>query len=339
VIPIFDGHNDTITRAEVADFATGRAGGHIDIARAREGGLAGATSRSSRHPEATKRTSARPTAAAAAAAPAPALAEPSDQDVAAGRNACRWPRARRPPAHRAARDLDAALRDGVPAAGDAPRGRRGDRRRLDALDLWHRAGLRSLGPVWSRQNAFAHDVPFCVPASPGSGSGLTDAGAALVRRCAQLGIAVDLSHINEAGFWLARIDAAPLIASHSGAHAPCAGTRHLTDAQIDAIGASGGLIGIVFAVAFLPEDGRNDADTPLATSSRTRATSPTASASSTSRSARTSTARTRPAELGDAAGCHACWTRCARAGGFGKAEVRAIAWDNWRRVLERAWGG
>ena len=57
---------------------------------------------------------------------------------------------------------------------------------LDALDVWYAAGLRSVGLVWSRPNAFAHGVPFRFPSSPDTGPGLTDAGFALVRRCAEL---------------------------------------------------------------------------------------------------------------------------------------------------------
>ena len=41
-------------------------------------------------------------------------------------------------------------------------------------------------------------------------------------------------------------------------------TRNLTDAQLDAIGESGGVVGINFAVAFLRSDGANDPDTPIA---------------------------------------------------------------------------
>ena len=108
-------------------------------------------------------------------------------------------------------------------------------------------------------------MPFAFPASPDTGPGLTEAGRRLVLRCAELGIAVDLSHLNEAGFWdVARLDAAPLVASHSGAHALCQSSRNLTDAQLDAIGSSGGLVGIVYAVAFVRADGRDDADTPIA---------------------------------------------------------------------------
>jgi membrane dipeptidase len=48
---------------------------------------------------------------------------------------------------------------------------------------------------------------------------------------------------------------APLVATHSNAHALCAASRNLTDAQIDEIGRTGGVIGINFAVTFLREDG------------------------------------------------------------------------------------
>ena len=88
---------------------------------------------------------------------------------------------------------------------------------LAALEAWHAAGVRSLGLVWSRPSAFGHGVPFRFPASPDTGPGLTDAGRALVRRCAQLGIVVDVSHLNAAGFAdVARIGAAPIVASHCG---------------------------------------------------------------------------------------------------------------------------
>lgn len=135
---------------------------------------------------------------------------------------------------------------------------------LSNLEHWHGRGLRSIGPVWSRANAFAEGVPFRFPASPDTGPGLTAAGKELVRRCNALGILVDLSHLNEAGFWdVARLSSAPLVATHSNAHALCASTRNLTDAQLDAIHDSNGIAGINFAVSFLREDGRNEPDTPL----------------------------------------------------------------------------
>jgi membrane dipeptidase len=135
---------------------------------------------------------------------------------------------------------------------------------LSDLQDWYDRGLRSIGLVWSRANAFAEGVPFCFPASPDTGPGLTDAGRELVRACNRLGILVDLSHLNEAGFWdVAEMSEAPLVATHSNAHALSHSTRNLTDDQLDAIGRSGGMVGVNFAVSFLREDGWNDADTPL----------------------------------------------------------------------------
>src|SRR5690606_31549815 len=54
---------------------------------------------------------------------------------------------------------------------------------LDALHLWHAAGLRSLGPVWSRPTVFGHGVPFRFPGTPDTGEGLTEAGKSMGQRC------------------------------------------------------------------------------------------------------------------------------------------------------------
>jgi membrane dipeptidase len=133
---------------------------------------------------------------------------------------------------------------------------------LSNLESWYARGLRSIGIVWSRPNTFAEGVPFEFPASPDTGPGLTDAGRALVRSCNELGILVDVSHLNERGFWdVAEVSDRPLVATHSNAHALCASTRNLTDAQLDAIRDSGGIVGVNFAVTFLREDGLNDFET------------------------------------------------------------------------------
>jgi membrane dipeptidase len=129
---------------------------------------------------------------------------------------------------------------------------------LSNLQGWYGRGLRSIGLVWSRPNAFAAGVPFQFPASPDTGPGLTDAGHALVRACNELGILVDISHLNERGFWdVAATSDRPIVATHSNAHALCASTRNLTDAQLDAVRDSGGVVGVNFAVTFLRADGMN----------------------------------------------------------------------------------
>jgi membrane dipeptidase len=135
---------------------------------------------------------------------------------------------------------------------------------LSNLDDWYERGVRSIGITWSRANAFAEGVPFRFPSGSDTGPGLTAAGIELVRACNDLGILVDLSHLNWAGFWdVARLSQAPLVATHSNAHALCASSRNLTGEQLDAIRDSGGLVGVNFAVTFLREDGMEIRETPL----------------------------------------------------------------------------
>jgi membrane dipeptidase len=209
---------------------------------------------------------------------------------------------------------------------------------VDALDLWHAAGLRSLGPVWSRDNAFGHGVPFRHPSSPDTGPGLTQAGRALVRRCNELGIVVDLSHLNAAGFEDVRaLSRAPLVASHSGAHALAPSSRNLTDDQLDAIQASGGLVGIPYAVTFLRADGAEDTEsTPLqAIVDHVRYVADRIGVEHVGLGSDFDGADI-PAELADVTGLPRLLDAL-RAGGFSDDDVARIAWHNWRRVLAATW--
>ena len=103
---------------------------------------------------------------------------------------------------------------GVDRGGAAYRGRRGLDEDLYFLDVLYAAGLRSIGPVWSRTNIFGHGVPFRFPHSPDIGPGLTEAGKRLVAACNAKRIMIDLSHITERGFW----DVAELSTRTAGGH-------------------------------------------------------------------------------------------------------------------------
>jgi membrane dipeptidase len=137
---------------------------------------------------------------------------------------------------------------------------------LENLGSWYERGLRSLGVVWSRPNAFGHGVPFRYPGTPDAGPGLTAAGRALVASCNELGIVVDLAHATERTFFdTVRVSNAPLVVTHGGAHALCPIPRSLTDAQLDALRDSGGVVGIVFDTVMTRRDGDLVLDTPLST--------------------------------------------------------------------------
>ncbi|MFL5824668.1 MAG: dipeptidase [Solirubrobacteraceae bacterium] len=342
MLPVFDGHNDVLTREDHAGFVSGRADGDLDLPRMRAGGMRGgifAVFTESRH------SPMRPVPRAdggfefelaSRVSPHRAAAESS---AAAGRLMA-WERAGRLRVGREIEHLDAALSDdGPPVAVLHLEGAEAISPSLEALELWYAAGLRSLGPVWSRPNAFGHGVQFVSPSSPDIGPGLTDAGRALVRRCADLGILVDLSHLNDAGFWdVARIEAGPLVASHSGAHRLCQTSRNLTDAQLDAIGESGGLVGIVFACPFLRPDFAEDPDTPPhLIVEHARYVADRIGVEHVALGSDFDGAMI-PRSMGGAAGIPALLDALSEAG-FTEDEVAAIAWKNWRRVLAAWWRG
>jgi membrane dipeptidase len=210
---------------------------------------------------------------------------------------------------------------------------------LSNLEGWYERGLRSIGLVWSRSNAFAEGVPFRFPSSPDTGPGLTRAGVELVRACNRLGILLDVSHLNEAGFWnVARLSEAPLVATHSNAHALCPASRNLTDRQLDAIRESGGVVGVNFAVTFLREDGMLRPDeTPLAEIVRhidhlvERMGIDHVAFGSDFDGAEV------PSELGGASDFPKL-VEALRSAGYDEDAVAMITHENWLRVFRATWG-
>ncbi len=345
MIPVFDGHNDALTREDYGGLAGGRDGaGHLDLPRMRAGGMRGGIfavftpspgddDLDLNAPEAVDGVVRAPLAEEVAHQVAAA-----DATAAAGR-LLRLEREGRLTVARSIGDYDAAFADpeAPPVAVLHLEGAEAIDPGLEALDTWYAAGLRSLGPVWSRANAFATGVQFAFPSSPDIGPGLTDAGRALVKACAELGIVVDLSHMNEAGFWdIAGLEPGPLVASHSGAHAVAAASRNLTDRQLDAIAASDGLVGVVFASVFIRPDFADVAETPLALiAEHARYVADRIGVRHLALGSDFDGA-TVPAELGDVAGLPRLLEALAAAG-FDEEELADIGWRNWRRVLEAWW--
>lgn len=203
-------------------------------------------------------------------------------------------------------------------------------------DLFER-GVRSIGLVWSRPNAFGHGVPFRFPGTPDVGPGLTDAGRDLVRACNDRGILVDLAHLNERGYWdVADISDDPLVVSHAGVHELCPSSRNLTDEQLEAVADSGGLVGITFAVTSLRPDGENDTDTPISTLvDHVEYVAERVGVEHVALGSDFDGA-TVPDSVGDVTGLPDVFEEL-RDRGFGDRDLRKIAHENWFRVIEETW--
>jgi membrane dipeptidase len=358
-IPVFDGHNDTLLDLPLTgrSFFERSEAGHLDLPRAREGGLGGGFfAVFIRDPE------------VAAADPEPA--ETADDTTAvAARSSSRYadPDHLPPPMSleyaqreamravaslfrleteangaakvvRSARELRDCLERGVFAMELHFEGAEAIDPELDALEVYYQAGLRSLGITWSRPNRFGSGVPFQFPASPDTGPGLTDLGKELVRACNRLGVLIDVSHLNEAGFWdVAALSDAPLVATHSNAHALCCATRNLTDRQLDAIRDSDGLVGLNFNCGFLHPEGERGSNLDLGIMLDhldyliARLGEERVGLGSDFDGA------TMPEGIKDVS-LLPNLLDAMRVRGYDDGVIRKIAYENWIRVLEQTWG-
>jgi len=337
-IPIFDGHNDVLLRLyrrggadAAAAFLRGEDKGHLDLRKARRGGFAGGLF-AIFVPSPDGKKGASPAAVELTDAQRAVFAMTSllfriERESKGRVRVCR-----------SIGDIESCLADDVLAAVLHIEGAEAIDADFALLDVLHAAGLRSLGPVWSRPNAFGHGVPFRCPSSPDTGPGLTDLGKALVGACNRLRIMIDLSHLNERGFWdVAALSNAPLVASHSNAHAVSPHSRNLTDRQLAAIGKSGGLVGVNFAVSFLRPDGRRDKDTPTELMIQHIEHMLEHAGEDSVGLGSDFDGTEIPAELKDAAGLQIL-VQAMRKRGFDKALIEKLCFRNWLRVLARTWG-
>lgn len=350
-LAIFDGHNDVLLRMTSSNrpFFERSQEGHLDLPRAREGGLGGGfcaifvPSRREVAPEPTPQE----TRAIVDSAPEPDRMPPTppleEAQSAVLEMMGRLFRLQRDSGGQLevvlrAADIDRCLRDGIFAALMHIEGAEAIDPDFYALEAFYGAGLRSLGLVWSRPNLYGHGVPFKYGTTPDTGPGLSDLGKELVRACNRLRIMVDLSHLNEQGFWdVARVSDAPLVATHSNAHALAPATRNLTDRQLDAIRESRGMVGVNFAVPFLTEDGSRDPATPLdAIVRHIRYLADRMGIDHVGFGSDFDGA-TVPSELGDVAGLPRLVAALRRAG-FDDQALRKVTHENWIRVLRATWG-
>lgn len=352
-VPIFDGHNDTLLSLYLPprgphgprSFFKRSKRGHIDLPRAKAGGLAGgffaifppgitkAELASGAKPRRSRAAGPRPPAEQLD----PVVALQSTLDMAGLLFRLEREAAGQIKVVRTVGELQACLQDDVLAMIFHIEGAEAIDAELNTLEVLYQAGLRSLGITWSRPNIFGTGVPFDFPLSPDVGPGLTEAGQALVRACNQLGILIDLSHLNEKGFWdVEKLSTAPLVATHSGVHALCASARNLTDKQLDAVAASGGVVGVNYHVGFLRADGRSDVPTSLSEIVRHVIYMVERMGIDHVALGSDFDGATMPDDLHDVAGLPKL-VAALRSAGFDDAGLHKIGTENWVRVLGQTW--
>lgn len=121
---------------------------------------------------------------------------------------------------------------------------------LDTLSDFAARGLKLLGLTWNRENELGRGVR-----ASGRG-GLKPFGRKVVAECERLGVIVDASHLSDEAFDdLSACAERPFVASHANCRAVCGDLRNLDDGRIEALAASGGLIGITFVPQFVSGEG------------------------------------------------------------------------------------
>jgi membrane dipeptidase len=342
-IPVLDGHNDALLRLwsdesdPVAAFRDGRDGGHLDLPRARQGGLDVGLFATFVLPD----DLGDPTETAEGYVyPYPDAPDPERaRRVTYEQLALLHRLAREIEGFRRVTDtagLDACLDGDALGAVAHLEGAAAVAPDLSNLDLLHAAGVRSIGLVWSRPNTFGHGVPAEYPGDPDTGPGLTDAGLDLVRACESRGIVVDCAHLNAAGIEdVASASSNPLVVSHTGAHAVCPASRNLTDDQLELVSGTGGVVGVTFANGFLRPDGDREADASVETLvDHVVHVADVAGIESVTLGSDFDGASI-PPDVADVAGLPAVLDALRER--FAERETRAIAAGNWRRVLRETW--
>lgn len=340
--PVFDGHNDTLLSLALPERGEGRTFyersdvGHLDLPRARDGNLGGGVFAAFVTGEAESERRETDDGFEVPLPPSvdPARARRTTDDLLAllGRLEADSDGAFR--LVRTADDLRTAFESEAIAAVAHLEGAAAVEPDRSNLDTLYERGVRSIGLVWSRPNAFGHGVPFRYPGSPDTGPGLTDAGRDLVRACNERGIVVDMAHLNERGFWdVADCSTDPLVVSHAGVHAICPASRNLTDEQLEAVADSDGVVGITFAASQLRAGVERASDVPLSTVvDHVEYVADRVGVEHVAFGSDFDGA-TIPDEVGDVTGLPEV-LRELRCRGFGDETLRAVAHENWLRVFE-----
>ncbi|MBK7875949.1 MAG: membrane dipeptidase [Planctomycetes bacterium] len=237
-LPVFDAHVDSLQRQLDLDHDLGtRTSGHLDLVRGRQGGLGAVVLVNWVDPKHIEHGGARQRTLDLLRQFHVLLARHARQLAWAGNGEL----------------LRAARASGRIGGIPGIEGGHSIEGRLEHLHEFHALGVRVMTLVWNNHLAW---IRSC---QPGAGAdvpeGLNEFGRSVVRAMNELGMVVDVSHAGERSFYdVLDASAKPVIASHSGCKALHGHQRNLTDDQLRALAAHGGVVGIVFCTAFLKDE-------------------------------------------------------------------------------------
>ena len=117
---------------------------------------------------------------------------------------------------------------------------------LASLEHFYNKGVRLVTLTWNNTNSVASSI------MAEEDGGLSDFGKEVIKKCEDLGIVVDLSHISDKSFFdVCDITQKPFVCSHSNSRAINRNIRNITDTQFKEIVKRGGCVGINFYHEFL----------------------------------------------------------------------------------------
>lgn len=136
---------------------------------------------------------------------------------------------------------------------------------LNNLNWFYDKGVRMITLTWNYPNGIGYpNIDLSVEHNNdptydfNTKDGLTDFGIEYVKRCNELGIIIDVSHLSDKGFYdVCKYSDKPFVASHSNARSVCKAGRNLTDDMIKMLAQKGGVTGLNYCSAFIDNDDQN----------------------------------------------------------------------------------
>ena len=239
---LLDAHADTPQRFldENWNFTDDLAGGHLNLATARQSGLSGQFFAIWPEPRQWRSRYAHRTFSLIEAVEAQ-IRNSADRMVLC----------------RSAKEILAASASGRFAVLLGIEGGHAIENSLDLLRQYFARGVRYMTLTWTNSNEWADSSGDVDDPAINHHGGLTDFGRTVVQEMNRLGMMVDISHVSDAtAADVLATSTAPVLASHSSARALTASPRNLPDHLIRSIAAGGGAVMVNFYPAFLDDEWR-----------------------------------------------------------------------------------